>query len=624
MTFQSSSDLCFALLDDAGSPHAAAEKCSRLYTGFLRRIDCSDAANRDSFFSSLQAELRVGHAVVGLFSYELGAAMHGISHRADASPVLASVLVFAHCQYLSRAEVDQWITDQLATQACSDFSLSDVAAGMDARAFRAAVSAIHDYIASGDTYQVNLTFPLRLTVHGSPIALYAALRAKQPVPYGAFIALPDGQSILSLSPELFVSHQKGRLLAKPMKGTLEAGDHSRDADFSAALSGSPKNRAENLMVVDLLRNDLGRIAQTGSVKVPALFEVQRFGQVLQMTSTVEAQRRPEVTLNDIFTAIYPCGSITGAPKRRTMQILRELETQARGLYTGAIGWFDSPASADDLGDFMLSVPIRTLLLDVPDGNDQRRAVMSVGAGIVYDSRADSEYAECLLKARFLTDLSSRFSLIETLQASRESGARYLDAHLERLQASARHFGVDCNVVEIREKIMQGCADLDADGLYRMRLLLNPDGDAEIRVVPLSASTQSPVGLLIAAQPMSSADNLLRHKTTLRRRYDIAWQAAEARGAFDTLFLNEKSHLTEGGRSNLFVRLGGQWLTPSLSEGVLPGVMRARILADPAMKASEAVLTLNDLRTADEIMVCSSLRGSLRGRVDWNAPLVDVR
>jgi para-aminobenzoate synthetase/4-amino-4-deoxychorismate lyase len=623
VTFQSSTDICFALLDDAGSPHAAAEKCSRLYTGFLRRIDCTDAANRDSFFSSLQTELHAGHAVVGLFTYELGAAMHGISHRADASPVLASALVFAHCEYLSRAEVDQWITDQLTTQACSDFSLSDVTAGMDALAFRTAVSAIHDYIASGDTYQVNLTFPLQLTVHGSPIALYAALRTQQPVPYGAFIALPDGQSILSLSPELFLSHQQGHLLAKPMKGTLEAGDHSRDADFSASLAASPKNRAENLMIVDLLRNDLGRIAQTGSVRVPALFEVQRFGQVLQMTSTVEAQRRPEVTLADIFNAIYPCGSITGAPKRRTLQILRELEAQARGLYTGAIGWFDSPAAANELGDFMLSVPIRTLLLEAPEGNDQRKTLMSVGAGIVYDSDAESEYAECLLKARFLTNLSSRFSLIETLQASRESGARYLDAHLARIQASARHFGFDCNVAEIREKVTKVCAELDTDALYRMRLLLNPAGDADIRIARMQADIQLPVRLLIAAQPMSSGDHFLRHKTTLRRRYDIGWQAAEAQGAFDTLFLNEKAHLTEGGRSNLFVRLRGQWVTPPLSAGVLPGIMRARILADPAMKASEAVLTLNDLRDADDMMVCSSLRGALRARVDWDAALVSI-
>jgi para-aminobenzoate synthetase/4-amino-4-deoxychorismate lyase len=400
-------------------------------------------------------------------------------------------------------------------------------------------------------------------------------------------------------------------------------DPVADAGIAELLRSSQKDRSENVMIVDLLRNDLGRIAQTGSVKVPALFEVQRFGQVLQMTSTVEALRRPDVTPADIFSAIYPCGSITGAPKRRTMQILRELEKQARGLYTGAIGWFDPPARADEPGDFMWSVPIRTLLLDAPSGNDQRQGVMSVGAGIVYDSDADSEYAECLLKARFLTGLNSRFSLIETMQASRDAGVRDLHGHLARLQTSARHFGFDCDVEQIKNKISQICAELDTDGLYRMRLLLNSNGHADIRTAPMNATVQTPVRLLIAAQPMLSEDQFLRHKTTLRRRYDLAWQLAEAQGAFDTLFLNEKSHLTEGGRSNIFIRRQGQWFTPPLSEGVLPGIMRARLLADPTMNASEAVLTLDDLRHADDIIVCSSLRGSLPAWLDWHAPLVDI-
>ena len=482
---------------------------------------------------------------------------------------------------------------------------------------------IHRYIEAGDTYQVNLTFPLHFTMHGNPIALYAALRKQQPVPYGALMVLPDGQSVLSLSPELFVSHTQGRLLAKPMKGTLEADADHHDTDRATALAASSKNRAENLMIVDLLRNDLGRIAQTGTVKVPALFEVERFGHVWQMTSTIEAECRPDVTLADIFSAIYPCGSITGAPKRRTMQILRELETESRGLYTGAIGWFDPPKAGRALGDFMLSVPIRTLMLDAPAGNDVRLGVMRVGAGIVYDSDAESEYAECLLKARFLTGVSSDFSLIETLQAHRASGARHLNLHLQRLSASARHFGFRCDTAQIAAQVSAVCAGLTNEQLYRMRLLLNADGSVDIRTAPMSDALPLPVRLLLAKQPMQSQDVFLRHKTTLRRRYDLAWQAAEKMGAFDTLFINEKSQVTEGGRSNLFVCRDGQWLTPPLSEGVLPGIMRGLILEDPNMNAREAVLTLDDLRSAERIMVCSSLRGSLPAKVDWEAALVDV-
>ena len=611
------------MLDDAAASPSAALRQSRLYTGLIKRIDCTDASRLTSFFDDVQQMLVAGQAIVGLFSYELGAELHNISKRVDAAPVLASALVFADCQYLSRDEVDDWIAEQLAAAHGTDFYVEQVVAGKDASEFQSAIDAVHRYIEAGDTYQVNLTFPLHLTMHGNPLAVYAALRRQQPVPYGALMVLPDGQSVLSLSPELFVSHSQGGLLAKPMKGTLEADADHRDTDRATALAESTKNRAENLMIVDLLRNDLGRIAKTGTVKVPALFEVERYGHVWQMTSTIEAQCRADVTLADIFSAIYPCGSITGAPKRRTMQILRELETEARGLYTGAIGWFDPPNEGRALGDFMLSVPIRTLLLEAPTGNDVRQGVMRVGAGIVYDSVADSEYAECLLKARFLTGLSSQFSLIETLQAHRTFGVRNLNLHLQRLSDSARYFGFLCDPKLIAAQVSAVCAGLASDTLYRMRLLLNIDGTVDIRTAPMSESLPSSVRLLLAKQAMQSHDVFLRHKTTLRRRYDLAWQAAEKNGAFDTLFINEKSQVTEGGRSNLFVRRDGQWLTPPLSAGVLPGVMRELLLDDPTMNAREAVLTLDDLRGAERIMVCSSLRGSLPATVDWEAALVDV-
>ena len=296
---------CFVLLDDAAAVQSADQKQSRLYTGFIDRIDCTDAAKLTSFFDDIQQKLVAGRAIVGLFNYELGAAIHKISERAEALPVLASALVFEHCQHLTRDEVDIWIAEQLAAAHGADFYVEPVAAGKDASEFRSAINAIHCYIEAGDTYQVNLTFPLHLTMHGNPVALYAALRRQQPVPYGALMILPDGQSVLSLSPELFISHEEGRLLAKPMKGTLEAAADDHDADRATALAASTKNRAENLMIVDLLRNDLGQIAQTGTVRVPALFDVERFGHVWQMTSTIAAECRPDVTLADIFGAIYP-------------------------------------------------------------------------------------------------------------------------------------------------------------------------------------------------------------------------------------------------------------------------------------------------------------------------------
>jgi para-aminobenzoate synthetase/4-amino-4-deoxychorismate lyase len=376
-----------------------------------------------------------------------------------------------------------------------------------------------------------------------------------------------------------------------------------------------KERAENLMIVDLLRNDLGRIAQTGSVGVPDLFSVERFGSVLQMTSTIVADARTDITLSEVFEALYPCGSITGAPKRRSMQILHELERWPRQLYTGGIGWFDPPASKYPLGDFMLSVPIRTLLLEAPDQHNHRQGEMGIGAGIVYDSNAESEYQECLLKARFLTGLQSTFSLFETMRATAR-GCELLDRHLERIASSAHIFGFLFDPAEARRRVAAECAEIADDQDYRVRLSLNANGEIQLSkasVMPV----QQPTQVLLSTIVMRSDDLLLAHKTTLRHVYDEGWKHAEALGAFDTLFFNERGELTEGGRTNVFIKLNGQWMTPPLSAGVLPGVMRAQILEDNNWSAIEHTITRADLKTAEAVCICNALRGVLQAQVVWN-------
>ena len=325
------------------------------------------------------------------------------------------MLVFDHCTQLSQDEVAQWLDSRVDADA-APAGVADIRANVDQAEFTRALHRIHDYIVAGDTYQVNYTYRLRFDAFGSPLALYARLRARQPVPYGALVTLPDGGALLSLSPELFVRHAQGELTARPMKGTAPAAPPEQTAENArraTALAADPKNRAENLMIVDLLRNDIGRIAVTGSVKVPALFEVTRYSSVLQMTSTVQARLRDDASLADIFQALYPCGSITGAPKRRTMEIIAELEPAPRGIYTGAIGWFDPPAAgaAHAVGDFCMSVPIRTLALQPAGPDGIRRGEMGVGAGIVLDSDPHEEFAECQLKARFLTGLTQRLRTV---------------------------------------------------------------------------------------------------------------------------------------------------------------------------------------------------------------------
>lgn len=596
---------CFALLDDA----QAGSALSRLYTGLLEILVCPDAAGWEQFLSNTESALQQGRHAVALFSYDSGMQLQGIPlQEGQATP--SRVLLFSHCQLLDAAQVEAW----LAAQAQDEIAgVVEMQASVDAELFSAAIARVRAYIAAGDTYQVNYTYRLHFSAYGSPLALYRRLRQRQPVPYGALICLPDGEAVLSLSPELFVRHTAGRLCARPMKGTAAAtGDDATDQKLADSLAIDSKNRAENLMIVDLLRNDLGRVAQTGSVTVPRLFEVQRFSSVLQMTSSVEAQLQPQLGLAQIMTALFPCGSITGAPKRRTMEIIAELETEPRAIYTGAIGWFDAPPTGQKVGDFCLSVPIRTLVLQAPHQDGLRPGVMGVGAGIVHDSVATDEYAECQLKAKFLTGLVPQFELFETMHFSLEGGCRHLERHLRRLRDSAHYFRFVLDEQRIRQEISDLQAGLTPHSAYRLRLSLQHDGRFDFQCELIQALPEV-VKLLVAPAPCKTDALMLRHKTSVRREYDQAWQAAVREGAFDMLFCNRAGFLTEGGRSNLFIRLAGQWLTPPVSDGVLPGIMRSVMLEE--LQARERHLTLDDLYAAEEIVLCNALRGRLSAQVE---------
>ncbi|WP_166454489.1 aminodeoxychorismate synthase component I [Lacisediminimonas profundi] len=599
----------FALLDDC-----SGNGRSRLYTRHVDTLSCDHWSGLSALLDRLSAIHAAGNSVhaILLFSYELGEGLHGIEPRRASTPA-AQILLFARCETFSAGQVDAWLEmhgngDAGIAQAEPDITQAD---------FRDAIARIHNYIEAGDTYQVNYTMRLRFRCWGEPAALYRRLRARQPAPYGALIGLPDGGAILSLSPELFLQHQDGKLTARPMKGTAPAsGDPLQDASLASALAGDAKNRAENLMIVDLLRNDLGRVAQLGSVTVPALFDVERHGSVLQMTSTVHANLRSDMTLAGMLEAVYPCGSITGAPKRRTMQIIRELEDTPRGLYTGAIGWLDAPRDSRQVGDFCLSVPIRTLVLQEPGADGWRAGEMGVGAGIVHDSDAAAEYAECQLKAGFVTGLHPGFALFETMLAT-QAGCNHIDRHLQRLAGAAARFGFALDQAALRRAIGEACGKLADGNAHRMRVALQVDGHWDISSATLTA-LQAPVRLLVAADRTDPDALFLRHKTTLRERYDQAWRAAEAQGAFDMLFFNTRGELTEGGRSNVFVKLDGRWYTPPLSSGLLSGVMRSVLLEDRAMQASERVLLEDDLRNAQAVMVCNALRGAVVAEVDWGS------
>lgn len=629
----------FALLDDCDS--TASARSSRLYSGFVRERVCTDPARLDAVDAAVAQDLRDGlHAVV-VGDYEFGRNLQ----RAQPGHAPLRFLLYARCERLSRDEVDAWLAQQDGgSDAPSIAGVAHVAKSVSRDAFDAAIAAVHDALRAGDSYQVNYTYRLNFDVFGTPLALYRRLRARQPVRYGALVALPDGAWVVSCSPELFVEKHGDVLRARPMKGTApRSADPRDDAAAAAFLANDPKNRAENVMIVDLLRNDVSRIARTGTVRVPALFSVEPYASVWQMTSTVEAGWREGTTFAQMLRALFPCGSITGAPKYKTMQLIDAIESTPRGLYTGAIGWLDAAKQGADsdvpgerpagCGDFCLSVAIRTLTLDeAGEGADRegatgaearnpatpiagrRRGTMGVGAGIVLDSVAADEYAECELKARFLTDADPGFQLFETTAATRADGIRHLDRHLARLQRSADAFGFRFDADALRGAIDTHCAALDGDGAYRMKLSLAKDGAIEIIAAPLKPLPAGPVGVLLAsahgfAQTRAS-DALLLHKTTRRAEYDRAWQAAEALGGFDMLFVNERGEVTEGGRSNVFVKLDGQWVTPPLESGVLPGVMRGVLLDDRVFGATERVVTRDDLARAEALLLTNALRGAL--------------
>jgi para-aminobenzoate synthetase / 4-amino-4-deoxychorismate lyase len=584
----------FALLDDCDS--TAERRSSRLYARFLHERSCHDAAQLDEACASVEADLHDGlHAVV-LADYEFGRNLQ-LAQPGDAA---LRFLLFRECTLLSRDEANQWLAarDNGLVDQPSVAGVANIEAGVSRDAYEQAIAAVQEALHAGDSYQINYTFRLAFDVFGSIVGLYRRLRERQPVRYGALIALPDGRDVLSCSPELFIQRQGDVLRARPMKGTAP---RSADPEW---LRLDPKNRAENVMIVDLLRNDMSRVAVTGSVQVPRLFSVEPYKSVWQMTSTVEARLLPNTTFADILRALLPCGSITGAPKHKTMQLIDALESTPRGIYTGAIGWLEKSR------DFCLSVPIRTL--EIQHG----RGKMGVGGGIVLDSVAADEFEECQLKARFLTGSDPGFDLFETTFATKEQGIRHWDRHLSRLETSARWCGFPLDQTLLQKRIDETCAGFEAKVGYRLRIALGKSGEITVtsaRLAPLAAPT---IDVLLASEhgfaARSADDPLLRHKTTSREKYDRAWREAESLGAFDMLFFNERGELTEGGRSNVFVRLNGRWSTPPLDAGLLPGVMRGVLIEE--LDAEERTLTREDLDHAESLIICNALRGAVPARL----------
>jgi para-aminobenzoate synthetase/4-amino-4-deoxychorismate lyase len=464
---------------------------------------------------------------------------------------------------------------------------------LDAAGHERALARIQEHIGRGDTYQVNLTFPLRAPLVEEPIALFARLLATQRPRHGALVDL-GRFAVGCASPELFFRLEEGRLTTRPMKGTAERGVTPEEDEVQERhLRESQKERAENLMIVDMLRNDLGQVAEVGSVEVPALFEVERYPTLLQMTSTVTARSR--APLSAVLAALFPCASVTGAPKKRTMEIVAAIETSPRGVYTGAVGW------ASPEGKASFGVAIRTVVAD----RERGLALFGVGSGVVADSEAGAEYAECLLKARVLDEPA--FALLETMAFHPGEGYRRLEGHLARLAQSARHFAFPLDMRRVEEALREAAAPATP---FRARLLLHADGRVEVQSSALPPSATRPLRVGIAARPVDPRSIWLFHKTTRREVYEEA--AASRPDCDDVLLWNERGELTESSVASVIVEVGGVRLTPPVACGLLPGVERARAIAEG--RARESVVRLGDLKPGQRLWLLSSLRGVREARL----------
>ncbi|HSQ94744.1 MAG TPA: aminodeoxychorismate synthase component I [Croceibacterium sp.] len=591
----------FILLDDARSEGAVDAHLfenprsifvARTADEVERVLADADAARREG-----------GGTLAGYIAYEAGLALEAklvslAAERTGADGPLVWLGLFDAPRTIASAEVPQWLAQRARG---GHASIGPLDPQVSTGAYLAAFDRLHEAIRAGDIYQANLTFRLAGAARGDPVALYAAIRPAAQAGYGGLVF--DGSHwLLSFSPELFFALKGRDAKVKPMKGTRPRGRTAEeDADLAVELAGSVKDKAENLMIVDLMRNDLSRVAEAGTVRVDKPFIVETYPTVHTMTSTVRATLREGKGAIDMIRALFPCGSITGAPKIRAMELIDAVERDARGPYCGAIGRI---GAGDDAA---FNVAIRTIRL-TPGENDKHHAVLGVGGAIVADSDGMGEWRECLIKAGFVREAAGGHDLIETMRFDHESGIDLLELHLERMKGSAGELGFSFDRHEARNRIQALCFELDQPA--KLRLLLARSGEIALEAMPLPAPVEGTAQCVVLPLPVVTSDWRLRHKSTDRGFYEAALAAAREQGAHEALFVRDDGLVTEGSFTNIFVERGGKLLTPSASLGLLPGVLRHKLIEEG--RAHEAELALADL--ADGFLIGNATRGLIPARL----------
>ncbi|CAA9510299.1 MAG: Para-aminobenzoate synthase, aminase component [uncultured Sphingomonas sp.] len=554
---------------------------ARLYAAPQGQVVARSMAEVLPALARLQEAVRGGAHAAGCLAYEAGYALDpalAAHARVGAGPLLWFGLFGGY----EPVDASTWLP--AAGGARASPPLPRMAQGR----YLAAAARVREQLYAGDFYQANLTFGCDLRAVGNPLALYARLRGQSAAGWGGVLRHPEGW-LLSLSPEQFFTLRDGLMEARPMKGTAPLSTPPE------ALRDDPKQRAENLMIVDLLRNDLARVAEPGTVRVPELFAVETYPTLRQMVSRVTARLRSGFDAVDVLRTIFPCGSVTGAPKIAAMRALRQLEPEPRGAYCGAMGWIEPG------GDAAFNVLIRTLEIALDPG----RARLGLGSGLVVDSVGVDEWRECLTKGAFVTRSCPPVDLFETMRFDPREGIVELNRHLDRLGAAAAALGFRYDRHAIRNELQAATFGRRQPGMARM--MLSPTGTVAVELKAIGKPEQLPVPVALAQLPVERDDYRLRYKTTDRTFYD---EARRAGGAYETLFVDPDGRLTEGTFTSLFVERGEKLLTPPSSRGLLPGVLRAKLIDEG--RAEEADLTPADLH--DGFYIGNIVRGLIPARL----------
>ncbi|MFC2061021.1 aminodeoxychorismate synthase component I [Elusimicrobiota bacterium] len=553
----------------------------------------TDPDKKEQFFSQLE-EASGKYWLAGFFGYEMGYLFEKkfkYCDEADFPYALFGVYkepeIFDHRKNKSVPE----------KMGSNDYQVSNLRLNTSKSEYIDNIGILKEHISRGDIYQANYTIKYKFNFEGSAYGLYNDLKSRQAVAYNVFAGLGDSY-IISISPELFFCKDKEHMEVKPMKGTLKRGrtsaEDERNREF---LANDIKNKSENIMIVDLLRNDLAKISQYGSVKAEKLFEVEKYNTLFQMTSTIESRVKSNVIIYELIRSVFPSGSVTGAPKIRSMEIIRDLEKEKRNIYTGSIGFFQPDGSAE------FNVAIRTILINKDKGE------MGIGGGIVYDSAAEDEFDECRLKARFLTyDLADGFKLIETMLYDRGYGN--IGLHVERLKSSSEYFDYKFNENDILDGLNSIESGLGSEK-YKVRLTLDKKGEVNVTAEKIN-SEEKDYKIIISDKKTDSEDISLYHKTTNRELYNCELKKAREKGYFDTIYLNEKNEITEGSITNVYIKKGDVFYTPPIECGLLNGVMRQIVIKEYSIK--EKIITKEELINADEVYISNSIEGFSRAEL----------